>query len=61
MSGSPDNPLTDEQRLRKFRRCWENPGTLSTRQGERLIGLVEHLEEVKDVGELVGLLTPAAP
>ncbi len=61
VSGSPGNPMTEEQRLKKFRRCWENPGTLSTKQGERLIKMIDNLEEVENVGELIDLLAPAVP
>ena len=57
--GHPDNPLTREQHLAKFRRCWETgAGHLPQVNCQRTIDLVEHLEDAETVEELVQLLTP---
>jgi 2-methylcitrate dehydratase PrpD len=57
--GAPDRPLSREQHLAKFRRCWGH-GAASLRPdgAERLIGLVDRLETVSDVRELIALTTP---
>lgn len=57
--GHPDSPLTREQHLDKFRRCWTyGARPLRQENGERLIALVDRLEEVADVRELVALTVP---
>lgn len=57
--GHPDRPLSREQHLDKFRRCWTyGASPLATGNAERLIGLVDRLETVPDVGELVALTVP---
>ena len=58
MLASPTRRLTREQHLTKFRRCWqfaEAPLTDSAR--DRLVDLVDRLEEVGDVRELTSLTT----
>ena len=57
--GHPDNPLSREQHLAKFRRCWEaGAGHLPPDNCQGLIDLVDRLEDVPAVEEIVGLLTP---
>jgi len=57
--GHPANPLTREQHLDKFRRCWSyGARRLDPAKGERLIALVDRLESVPDVSELVALTVP---
>lgn len=57
--GAPDRPLTREQHLAKFRRCW-GYGCMALREAgaDRLIALVDRLEEVDDVRDLIALTTP---
>ena len=55
--GNPAKPLSRDQHLEKFRRNWRSGvRPLSEADGERLIALVDHLEEVADVSEIIGLL-----
>ncbi|MBP2551445.1 2-methylcitrate dehydratase PrpD [Neorhizobium galegae] len=54
--GHPDFPLTREENIDKFWRCWSRVPALSTQKGEELIALVDRLEEVEDVAEVVRLL-----
>ncbi|MBI3456045.1 MAG: MmgE/PrpD family protein [Candidatus Rokubacteria bacterium] len=57
--GHPDAPLSREQHLGKFRRCWTyGRHRLSEANGERLIALVDRLEAVSDVRDLVALTVP---
>ena len=57
--GHPDNPLSREQHLAKFRRCWEAGAShLPPASCQALIDLVDRLEDVPTVEEIVGLLTP---
>jgi aconitate decarboxylase len=57
--GHPDSPLSREQHLAKFRRCWTyGASPLATGNAERLIDLVDRLETMPDIGELVGLTVP---
>lgn len=57
--GSPAKPLSHDEHLRKFRRCWQHGGRhLPADHAERLIDMVQHLEEVDDVAALCRLLTP---
>lgn len=55
--GSPDNPLTREQNLAKFRKCWGWSG-LARERGEEVIAMVDRLEAVRDARELARLLAP---
>jgi 2-methylcitrate dehydratase PrpD len=58
--GHPARPLTHEQHLAKFRRCWTYGRTaLDPERGARLIALVDRLESVPDVRELFALTAPA--
>jgi 2-methylcitrate dehydratase PrpD len=57
--GHPESPLTREQHLVKFRRCWTyGARPLEAERGERLIELVDRLETVPDVRELIALTAP---
>jgi 2-methylcitrate dehydratase PrpD len=57
--GSPAHPLSRDEHLRKFRRCWQHGGRhLPPEHAERLMNMVEHLEDVDDVTALCRLLAP---
>lgn len=57
--GSPEKPLSYDQHIQKFRRCWQHGGQhLPPGHADRLIDLVEHLEDVEDVATLCPLLVP---
>jgi len=57
--GSPDNPLTRDQHLNKFRRNWGfAPGRLPADRCEQVIDAVDQLEDLNDVTELTALLVP---
>lgn len=53
--GHPDNPLSRERQLAKFRSCWSIAG-LPAAQGERLVACIDALEASTDVRELTTLL-----
>jgi 2-methylcitrate dehydratase PrpD len=58
MLASPTRRLTREQHLTKFRRCWEfAEASLGEAARDKLIDLVDHLEDVADVRELTALTT----
>lgn len=60
MPGSPSNPLTREQHLQKFRTNLElAPESVSEDAAERVITLVDNLEQVEDARSLLDLLCPA--
>ena len=52
--GSAANPMSREERLAKFRGCAGR--VLSEGDTERLLGLLERLEEVADIGEVMAVL-----
>jgi 2-methylcitrate dehydratase PrpD len=57
--GSPGRPLTREAHLAKFRRCWGYGARPIPEAGaERLIALVDRLEDVADVRDLVAATVP---
>ena len=57
--GSPARPLTREQHLGKFRRCWRyGASPLNDDAREGIIALVDDLESVRDVRELARLTMP---
>ncbi|PKB73043.1 MAG: hypothetical protein BZY75_03950 [SAR202 cluster bacterium Io17-Chloro-G7] len=57
--GHPDKPLTREQHLSKFQNCWEaGAGHLPAANRQRLVDLVDGLEDVATVEEIIGLLVP---
>ncbi len=58
MLASPTRRLTREQHLTKFRRCWEfAEAPLTEAARDKLIDLVDRLEDVSDVRELTALTT----
>jgi 2-methylcitrate dehydratase PrpD len=55
--GNPAKPMTRDAHLDKFRNNWAAAAhPISTKNGERLIQFVDHLEDVSDVRELVDLM-----
>src|SRR5215471_15178979 len=57
--GSPAKPLGHAAHVQKFRRCWQHGGShLPAGHADRLIDMVEHLEDVDDVGALCRLMAP---
>lgn len=57
--GHPDRPLSREQQVGKFRRCWTyGAHRLREERGDRLIALTDRLEDMVDVRELVALTVP---
>lgn len=54
--GHPNAPLTQEEHLAKFRRCWARSDGLSAEAGEVLIQQVEAFETLTDVASLIPLL-----
>jgi 2-methylcitrate dehydratase PrpD len=57
--GHPENPMTREQRLKKFWSCWEliDPGP-GRERGEALIERIDKLETLPDVSELLKYMRP---
>lgn len=56
--GSPGKPLSQDQHLEKFRRNWKNGARpLDPILGERMIELVDALEDLKECTDLVDLMT----
>ena len=54
--GSPERPLSREQHLAKFRRCWSCAAQpLTEEAAERLVHLVDGLEELSNTTELAAL------
>lgn len=57
--GNPAHPLSREQNLDKFRRCWTyGAERLVDANAARVIEAVDHLESMPDVRELIRLLVP---
>jgi aconitate decarboxylase len=56
--GSPEHPLDRAAHLAKFRGCWGYGGA-DAAKGEKLIALVDRLEQLGDVAELVQLTIAA--
>jgi aconitate decarboxylase len=57
--GSPGYPLTRSQQLEKFRYCWSiGAMSLPSINCNRVIDLIDDLENVVDIKEVVSLLTP---
>ncbi|MBI4199391.1 MAG: MmgE/PrpD family protein [Chloroflexi bacterium] len=57
--GHPDVPLSRKQYLGKFRRCWAAGGQgLPEANGQRVIDMVDRLEDIASVEEVIRLLTP---
>ena len=59
--GSPERPLNRAQHLAKFRRCWSRGAQpLADETAERLIRLVDGLDELDNSNKIVALTRPAA-
>lgn len=55
--GSPEKPLTDEEHMARFQDCVSYSGKPLPKENiEKLVSLVNHLEEVEDVRSLIPLL-----
>jgi 2-methylcitrate dehydratase PrpD len=54
--GEPENPMTKDELLAKFRKV-ASP-TISKKGIEEIISSIQHLEEVKNVKEIIRLLCP---
>ncbi|WP_226574168.1 MmgE/PrpD family protein [Acuticoccus sediminis] len=54
--GHADNPLSREENLDKFRRCWSRVPQLAPEKGEELIGVVDAFETLDDVADVVRYL-----
>jgi hypothetical protein len=54
LSGWIGSPLTREQRMKKFHSCARR--VLSLDKGERIVALVEGLEQLRDVDALMTLI-----
>ena len=57
--GSAVNPMNREERMVKVRDCFRR--ALSDADTERVLSLLENLEDVPDVGELMAVLGQSAP
>ena len=56
--GHPDNPLSYEDNVEKFLKAWHSAAKpLSEKAAQRVIHLIDELEEVTDVRELLDLTT----
>ena len=59
--GSPERPLSREQHLVKFRRCWScGAQPLADAAADRLIRLVEGLDDLDNSNEIAALARPVA-
>jgi 2-methylcitrate dehydratase PrpD len=57
--GDPRNPFTRPQQDEKFWRCWAAaPHPLKRENGERLVRMIDSLEDVADITALTALMTP---
>ena len=57
--GNPAKPMTRDAHLEKFRKNWLSGAVnLSVVNGELLIGMVDDINNVKDIREIVSLMTP---
>ncbi|MFC1949861.1 MmgE/PrpD family protein [Chloroflexota bacterium] len=54
-TGEPSNPLSRDGLIAKFMEQVDFSQTVSKRDAEELIGLLERLEEINDIAEIVGL------
>ena len=54
--GHADNPLTREENLDKFWRCWRRAEGMEEAAGEALIAMVDSLEDLDDVARIATLL-----
>ena len=59
--GSPERPLSRDQHLAKFRRCWSHSARpLAEEAAERLVHLVDALEELDNCTRIPALTRPNA-
>jgi aconitate decarboxylase len=59
LSGWIGQPLTRDQRIRKFHSCARR--VLDARAADRVVELVEHLEELEDVREIMDIVRAETP
>ena len=55
--GHRDRPLTRDENLDKFRRCWKRSPRLDPAVGETLISVVDAFEDIADIAEIPRYLT----
>lgn len=55
--GHPDAPMSREEHLDKFRRCWRRADKLKPDTGEELIGVVDRFEDIADAADIARYLT----
>ena len=59
MMGHPDKALTRDQHLNKFQACWDaGADHLPSDNRERLVEMIDRLDELESVEEIIRLLTP---
>ncbi|WP_170314699.1 MmgE/PrpD family protein [Aquibium carbonis] len=58
--GHPDNPLSREENLDKFWRCWRRAEGMADAAGEELIATIEAIEGVPDIAALTRILVAPA-
>jgi 2-methylcitrate dehydratase PrpD len=56
IKGSPNNPLSDEEIRDKFRSNVAFSNTVTGKNAEKVLDLLEHLEEVDDIIQIISLL-----
>ncbi len=54
--GHADFPLTREENIDKFRRCWSRVPSLGAEKGEELIAVVDRIETLSDISDIVRYL-----
>ncbi|XDB00436.1 MmgE/PrpD family protein (plasmid) [Sulfitobacter sp. LCG007] len=54
--GHYDNPMSRDEHLDKFRRCWNRAAGLETSVGEELIAIVDRFETLEDAASVVPML-----
>lgn len=58
MRGTPENPLSEEQMMKKFKKCFEYLAkTFSEKKIERIIQTVNHVEDLRNIGEITKFLS----
>jgi 2-methylcitrate dehydratase PrpD len=56
--GDPTNPLSEEEIVAKFRNNVEFSGTITAEKAEKLLDLLERVEDLDSVSRVVSLLVP---
>ncbi|MEM7210891.1 MAG: MmgE/PrpD family protein [Pseudomonadota bacterium] len=57
--GCPENPMSRDAQLEKFRMCWSHAhAPLTSRAGEAMIDMIDRLEALSDFRDLVALTRP---